>query len=77
MKLFYFLLTGIILILLLNKCYNLFAMELILKVNVNYFSTCMKMYVVIRDDLITFELLFFKTKIIHVYVEEYLFIENL
>lgn len=29
---------------LLNKCCNLFAMRLIPEVDVNYFSTCMKMY---------------------------------
>lgn len=57
-------------------------MELILKVLVkNNFSTCMKMYVLIRGGLITVKLLFVVvvvfTEITHVCVEECLFIQSL
>lgn len=47
---------------LLNKCCNLFAMRLIPEVDVNYFSTCMKMYVLIRVVSIALKLLVFELK---------------
>lgn len=53
----------------MNKCCKLFAMEVIPEVNVNYFFTCMKMYVLIRVDFIALKSLnCFYTKVIHIYV---------
>lgn len=44
-------------------------MEVIPEVNVNYFFTCMKMYVLIRVDFIALKSLnCFYTKVIHIYV---------
>lgn len=63
---------------LLNKCCNLFAVEVIPEVNVNYFSTCMKMYVLIRVDFIALRLLHcFYTKVTHIYVVECLCFQTL
>lgn len=63
---------------LLNKCCNLFAMEVIPEVNVNYFFTCMKMYVLIRVDFIALKSLnCFYTKVIHIYVVNYLGFQTL